>query len=1280
MSEFDDIFQQLKLKFIESLPKRLSSLEESFKGLDLSAFDQALLMSFYNTVHSLKGTAGTFGFKALAEMAEKIEVQIQPFVDDKKVPDNDLWQTLASDLNTLTHIIQQFDPVDFPVDTPFIKQVEGSNESLLVYFFIENDIYSSVNNLQLEKQGYLVKVFNSQEDVCSILKTSETPDAIVLFSSLTIEDNNLHLGVLKDCRAVLKNEQLPIILVAPQDSLEERLVSYRNGISRYLLLSSIEKDNQLLVRSLNELLQTVPQEPYKVMLVDDDELLLKVQSTILESAGMNVLAMSNPFEAVDSIEVFKPDVLILDVYMPEISGLEIAAILRDKETLLNLPILFLSTETDVQKHAKALALGGDDFLVKPVEVNCFVSAIAARAKRARKMEEMHSRLTNELYERQREQLALNQHAIVSIADKHGNIISVNDKFCEISGYSRSELLGNNHRIVKSGQHPPEFYREMWRTISSGEVWQGQVCNRKKDGSLYWVESTITPFMDEKGRPYQYASIRTDVTQQRLAEKAVELAKERLRRGQAYANIGTWEWNIVTGELFWTERIAPLFGYPEGDLETSYENFVAALHPEDRQAVIDAVNATIEHDEPYDFEHRVIWPDGTVRWLQERGAVMRSDNGSAISMLGVVQDIDDRKRAELKLAEREQLLLEAQNLASIGNWSADMKTGELFWSDEIYKIFGYEPRSITPSVELFHSAVHKDDVELVRESERKAVATGRHDVVHRIVRPDGSIRYVHELVEMKVDSHGQPLSMTGTVQDVTQLKQAEQELQIFRRVFESSDQAVWVADAGGYLIYANAAHEKLFGYSKQESVGMHYSEFLSKEAFQWVSDAIVEALNGGKNWTGQLPVIRKDGEELITFSNFGHIVGEDGKTQYLFDIMSDYTKELNRQEQLAKAKEEAERASKAKSEFLSSMSHELRTPMNAILGFGQLLEYDDSLNSGQKDNVKEIIDAGKHLLELINEILDLSKIEAGHVNLVLEPVRLCSVLDESLSLLVPMAVKQGIRVQHTCSKNVTLRADKTRLKQVLLNLISNAIKYNKKNGSVTISVYIEHKVAIQIIDTGIGIAEDKLSDLFQPFKRIADNQAEIEGTGIGLTITKSLVEMMGGELEVSSEVNVGSTFTIFLPIEKELQPESSSHNEQSGAGENASIADDQSQRHQILYIEDNISNIKLVSQILSGLPDISLLTAEDPVMGIDLAKQHCPDLILLDINMPNMDGYEVIKVLKSEPSLQSVPVVAVTANAMLHDIKKGEAAGFDDYVVKPFEIEGFIETVKTQLEG
>ncbi len=360
-----------------------------------------------------------------------------------------------------------------------------------------------------------------------------------------------------------------------------------------------------------------------------------------------------------------------------------------------------------------------------------------------------------------------------------------------------------------------------------------------------------------------------------------------------------------------------------------------------------------------------------------------------------------------------------------------------------------------------------------------------------------------------------------------------------------------------------------------------------------------------------------------------------------------------------------------------MSHELRTPMNAIMGFGQMLEYDSQLNADQQDNVHEILKAGRHLLGLINEVLDLAKIESGHIDLSLELVQLAGLAKECQQLMQPLAAAKKISLSLDVPIETAVRADKVRLKQVLLNLLSNAVKYNREGGHIHLGVQpaAGERLRISVADSGIGIATERIKDIFQPFNRLGAEHSEIEGTGIGLTITRRLMELMGGEMGVSSQVGVGSTFWIELPTEEMMTVDAAAMDKGAAPQSNALA-----HQHRVLCIDDNPVNLKLIAQTLGMRRHIHLITAHTPDMGIELARAQRPELILLDINMPGMDGYQVLEVLKADASLTSIPIIAITANALPRDIERGLATSFTEYLTKPLDIVLFLETIDRCLES
>ncbi len=408
---------------------------------------------------------------------------------------------------------------------------------------------------------------------------------------------------------------------------------------------------------------------------------------------------------------------------------------------------------------------------------------------------------------------------------------------------------------------------------------------------------------------------------------------------------------------------------------------------------------------------------------------------------------------------------------------------------------------------------------------------------------------------------------------------------------------------------------------------------------------------------------KDAEEVLNRSR-----------AHLEELVAARTAELAAvNESLVAAKEEAERANRAKSEFLSRMSHELRTPLNAILGFGQILEAEIGAADAE-ESVAHILKAGRHLLGLINEVLDLASIEAGRISFTIEPVDIGDLARQSIELVRPLAAPRDIQITIARTRR-RVQADAQRMKQVLLNLLSNAIKYNRERGSVTIAFEEtgSNKLRISVRDTGSGLSPDDIKMLFIPFERL-QAESKIEGTGLGLAVCRRLVHLMDGEIGVESTVGKGSTFWVELPLAEDLAARAE---QDDGAGpvDRAPTA----ARCTILYIEDNLSNLKLIERILLRRPEIKFLGATHGGEGLEMAREHTPDVILLDLQLPDIPGDEVLAQLRDNPRTAAIPVIMVSANAVSDHAERMLANGAQTYLTKPLDLRGFFAAIDEALE-
>ena len=759
---------------------------------------------------------------------------------------------------------------------------------------------------------------------------------------------------------------------------------------------------------------------------------------------------------------------------------------------------------------------------------------------------------------------------VTICDPHQvgfPIIFANPGFAAITGYDREEILGQSCRFLQGDRTDPALVQDMRKALACRQPFCGTVRNYRKDGTPFWNSLNINPVLDDSGALISYVGVQVDITAQVEALEKTRQSEARLATAQRAASLGSWECHFTAEgvlderSVLWSDETYRLVGLAPGTAVDLWDQFFRSLHPDDAPALNAAWSESLRTLQPYRIDHRLILPDGTERVVHEEAHfVFDEASGKPLRMVGIMQDITERKRIEESLRESEARFLHiASNVPGMVYRyvrRADGTTALPFASQGCHQLYGLPPEELQHDATKMLGVIHPEDrAALTLSVSASADNLSPWNWQGRVIKPDtGEIRYVQGMSRPERHANGD-IVWDGLIVDVTDRKHAEE---------------------------------------------------------------------------------------------------------------------------ARRAQEVAERTNQEKSRFLSRMSHELRTPLNAILGFGQVLEF-SKLQGQEATALRYILQGGQHLLSLVDEVLDLSRAETGDLHLILTEVNADAVARECVGLLARLAEARGI----TCSvedpsRPVRLRCDEQRLRQTLLNLLSNAIKYNREGGRVFVRFQPASagRLRLNVVDTGPGIAPEGLARLFVPFERLDYEHRGVEGTGLGLVVSRRVAEAMDGVVGVESEVGRGSTFYIELPLAP-FQPEPAADPAPVGgpAGGDGPVREGVV----VLYIEDNPSNLQVMEMLLARRrPHWRFLSARDGREGLDQAHREPPGLVLLDLQLPGMSGEEVLEKLRGDPATASVRVVVLSADATQHSRARLLAHGADEYVSKPFQVEALLQLLDHQL--
>lgn len=816
----------------------------------------------------------------------------------------------------------------------------------------------------------------------------------------------------------------------------------------------------------------------------------------------------------------------------------------------------------------------------------------------------------------------------------------------------------------------------------------------RTGEYRWLREYTRLEYDKKGALISIRGYVIDNTELKNNQMQIEHSKRRLAEIISGTNVGTWEWNVPTGEAIFNERWANIIGHSLDEiLPGTIDTWFSGLHQNDIEQCNKQLQKHFNRDTPhFEIESRMKHKDGYYVWVLDRGKVAQwNKNGEPLWMYGTRQDITDRKIAEVELITQKEEAESARNqLSSVIEALPDalfvlneQKVVSEYYSGNLELIMAPIENFIGQSIlKIFSDEIGKQ----VSENIDKAIRTGKLVEFNFDAKSVTKKSREYYNARMLFTKNQQVICI---LRNVTQDTIKSLELDSTREFLAETNR---VAKVGGWSynlltkeVRLSDTTRNIFGMSDLESGNIR---------------AILKQAQGlqRKNLLKKVRSIIKDGEpfeEELKIETFAgsklwinmrlNLDRKDPRTVRVYGTIQDIDARKKMQLELEKARHFADEANRAKSDFLTSMSHELRTPLNAVIGFSQLLELntDGNLDDDEMEHVLYIQKAGQHLLQLINDILDLSKIESRKVTINIEAMDANETINEISEIIKPMAQKNRIittvQLENYGHPNLIF-ADRVRFKQVLMNLVSNAVKYNKTDGYIKIiSKRDNHKLRISVQDTGRGIEPEKLKMLFQPFQRLGAENSNIEGTGIGLLITKRLVESMNGSIGYESRVGEGSTFWVEFPLAQESDIANSARQVLVSPKRKPTTRKKKTTKQLILYVEDNPDNLVLMERFFKRIPEMKLVTADNGKDGLKYALTGNPDLVLLDLHLPGLNGFEVLEELRKNHQTESLPVFAISAAANSGDIEKGLQAGFTDYIGKPFIFTDLVNKIRETLK-
>jgi PAS domain S-box-containing protein len=774
------------------------------------------------------------------------------------------------------------------------------------------------------------------------------------------------------------------------------------------------------------------------------------------------------------------------------------------------------------------------------------------------------------------------------------------------------------------------------------------------------------------------------------ERALYENEERLRLATQTGRVGVWDWDVVTNHVSWTDSLYSIFGVTKEDFEGTAESFGALVHSDDREAVSKALDESLRTDVPYQIEFRATKPNGETIWLFSSAVVLRN-NGVPRRMIGATVDISDIKRAEGALRDNEALYRSVIQALPAAVYTTDAEGRITMFNDAAVEFSGRTPTIGSDSWCVSWKLYWPDGRPMRHDQCPMAITLKTGEAVrgHEAIaeRPDGTrVNFVPYPMPLH-DSSGTLIGAINMLVDITDRKKVESTFRHYAAIVETTDDAVVSKDLNGIITSWNRAAERLFGYKAEEVIGKPVSILIPSERPDEEPTILARLRRGERIDHYETIRVRKDGQRLHVSLTVSPIKNAEGRIVGASKIARDISEQKRAQEEIAtllaserSAREEAEVANRAKDEFLAVLSHEMRTPLTAMLGWLTILRGHRLDEETTKHAIETVERNAKAQAQLIEDLVDVSRIVGGKLNLEVRPVDLLSVIDASVDVVRPAVAAKQIHLEVNTEKAVPpVSADPARLQQVIWNLLSNAVKFTPKGGTIEVRVsQVESSAEIVIRDNGIGISEDFLPLVFERFRQ-AESVAtrSHRGMGLGLAIVRHLVELHGGTVIAESEgENKGSTFTIRLPLAAvKYSGDVLIERDHKGNGHDHAL-----DGVRILLVEDEPDASELIALVLkgSGAHVEAVDSVGDAMQRMPL---FIPDLLLSDIGLPVESGYDLIRKVRSlSTNMNKVPAIALTAFATENDRKKSLSAGFQAHLAKPVEPADLVRTIQTLVNG